>query len=600
MASASFRSVAELFLHRVASTPDAEAFTFPVEGGWRTLTWEQTGERVQALAAGLLALGLRPEERVAILSSTRVEWILADLAVLCAGLATTTLHPQAPDAEVEHILRDSESRVLITENAEQSARVEPLRARLPHLRRVVQIEPGGDASHDFDAAPSGPFVMTMSALDEGGRARLKGQPTCVRERAMAVPPEQLATLMYTSGTTGRPKGVEICHSAWVFEGEAMDALGMLSPADRQLLFLPLAHSFAKVLELAGIRIGISTVVDGRPEELVRTMAATRPTFVAAVPRVLEKLKERVEARAERRGAPGRFLMARALKLGAAVDERRQQGGRPGPLLQARQALVDRLVFARFREALGGRLRFFLSGAAPLPPGLGEFFQAAGVTILEGYGLTESCAASFVNRPERFKLGTVGQPLPGVEVRLDPADGEILLRSPGNMRGYHGLPEETALALSPDGWLRTGDIGALDEEGFLRITDRKGELFKTSSGRFVSPLPIERALRAASPLIGEALVHGPGRPHVVALLALSEQAAGRIGRPEVEAAVQEAVDRVNQTLAPHEQIRSFALLPRPLGEGSEERAVPDKRRRRVLERSHAELLEELYRPEPAEP
>ncbi len=608
MASASFRSVAEMFLHRVSSTPDSEAFTFPTDQGWRTITWEETGARVAALAAGLLGLGLQAEQRGAILCSTRVEWILADLAILRAGMATTTIHPQCTDAECEHILGDSESRVVFTENAEQTARIEAMRGRLPWLRRVIQIQPGGEASHDLDLGSPRPFVVTMAALDEAGRAWESAHPGELSARSAAVQPEHLATLMYTSGTTGVPKGVELTHDAWVYEGEAMDALGLMTPADRQLLFLPLAHSFAKALQVASIRIGISTVVDGRHEELVRTMSLTRPTFVAAVPRVFEKLLAGMEARVDQRGAPGRWAWRRSLALGGELSRARQEGRRPGRGTMLRHALLDRLIVSRFRQALGGRLRFFISGAAPLSRELAELFHAAGVLVLEGYGLTESSAASVVNRPERFRFGTVGLPLPGVELRIDPADGEILLRSRGLMRGYHGLPEDTAAALTPDGWLRTGDIGTIDGDGFLTITDRKKELIKTSGGKFVAPRPIEDGLRAASPWIAEALVHGESRAFVVALLALdpgqvkrwaqehhrpAADAAEVGAEPEVIAELQAAVDRVNSKRAAHEQVRAFAILPRGLTVEEGELTPTMKMKRRAVEERYRELLDGFY-------
>jgi len=612
VASASFRSVAELYLHRIASTPDSEAFTTHDGATWRSMTWQEAGERSREIAGGLLACGTERAERCAILSSTRVEWILVDMAILTAGAATTALYPSNTPEECAFILADSASRVVFAEHAEHTERVLAHRDQLPDLRLVVQIEPGGSASHelaaDLPAGGGAPTVVTLAALRERGRAWLSAHPGAWNRRAAEVGPDDLATLIYTSGTTGRPKGVELTHDAWVFEGEAIDSLGIMSPADTQLLFLPLAHSFARALEIATIRVGVHTVVDGRIDVLPAIMRQTRPTFMAGVPRTFEKLHNAIIQQAHRAGPAGTRLFRRALATGREVSMLRQRGAPLSRRLRLEHGLADRAVFARIRDRLGGRVRFFISGGAPLSPEIAEFFDALGVLVLEGYGLTETAAASFVNRPDRYRFGTVGPPLPGVELRLAPQDGEILLRSRGVMRGYHGLPDDTAAVLDADGWLHTGDIGVLDADGFLKITDRKKDLIKTSGGKYVAPQALEARLKALSPWVSRVLVHGDGRNFVSALLTLDEAQArawasvhGRANLdlaalsrlPEIHAEVQAAIDRVNSGLPTHEQIKRFAILPRDLSVEEGELTATLKLKRAVVEERYRHLLDAFY-------
>jgi len=608
VASASFRSVAEMFLHRVASTPDSDALTFPTDEGWRTINWQEAGDRARHIASGLAALGLRAEERCAILSSTRVEWILADMGIVTAGCATTTVYPASSVEECAHVLADSDSRVVFTEDAGHTARLRALRDSIPGVTRIVQFQAGGEATHDLDPDSPKPWVVTLAALEKLGRAASKEHPDAWEARARAVRPDHLATLIYTSGTTGVPKGVELTHDCWVFEGEAMDALGIMSPADKQYLFLPLAHAFAKVLEIATIRIGITTVVDGRADALLDNLALTRPTFMGGVPRIFEKAHNRIIRQAREGGPLQRRVFEQAMATGAEMSRIRQAGRRPSRALLLRYALADRLVFSRVKERFGGRLRFFVSGAAPLPRSIAEFFHASGILMLEGYGLTESGAASFVNRPERYRFGTVGPPMPGVQVRLDPADGEILIQSRGVMRGYHGLPDETAAVLDSQGWLRTGDIGVLDSDGFLSITDRKKDLIKTSSGKYVAPQAIESRLKAQGPWISHALVHGDNRNFVTALLALDEEhlrawaqqrglgdldTAALSRHHDVLAELQVLVDRSNASLANHEQIRHFAVLPRDLSVEAGELTPSLKVKRRAVEEHYRALLDGFY-------
>jgi long-chain acyl-CoA synthetase len=625
-------SVGRMVLDRVAATPQQEAFRYPVSAPdgetWQSLTWGQIGERVQAIAAGLLSLGLRPEDRVAIISETRVEWVLADLGIMCAGGATTTVYPATQPDDVAYILADSGTRFVFAEDYVQRAKLRRLRDRLPDLRTVVTFDdsPGdapdpGEAPDPGDAPDPGKAPdpaeapddaerdaeIGLAELERRGRERLAADPAAVHDAVAAVGRESLATLIYTSGTTGRPKGVRLVHDNWTYEGMAIDELGLLRPDDVQYLWLPLSHSYGKVLLAGQLAVGFASAVDGRVDKIVDNLGVVRPTFMAAAPRVFEKVYARVEGLAAEEGGPKLRIFRWAVGVGRRVSRLRQQGRRPGVLLAAQHAVADRLVFSKIRARFGGRLRYFVSGSAPLSVEVAEWFHGTGMLILEGYGLTETSAGTFVNRPAQARFGTVGQPLPGVEVRIA-EDGEVLLRGPGNIRGYHGLPEQTAEMLDPDGWLHTGDIGELDEAGFLRITDRKKDLIKTSGGKYVAPQPIEVQFAAICPLASHFMVHGDGRNYCTALVALDpdELAAWARGhgvaetdyatlatRDDIRATVAAAVEKLNSRLNRWETIKDFRVLDHDLTVEAGELTPSLKVRRRVVESRYRPLLDEMY-------
>ncbi len=598
MTAASFSSVPEMFLHRIRSTPDMEAFLFPKNGGWETMSWGEVGREVRAISLGLVELGLELEDRCAILSGTRVEWILADIGILCAGGAASTIYPTNTADECAYIIADSESRVVFAENQGQVDKLLEERANIPSVEKVVVI--------DGQGSPDG-WVITLDALKTLGQAVHDANGGAFEERARTVQSDHLATLIYTSGTTGRPKGVELTHDCWVFEGEAMEAMGTMAATDRQLLFLPMAHVFAKVLEVAIIKMGIPTAIDGSIDRLVENMGTIRPTFMAAVPRVFEKVYNKVVAGANEAGGLKLRIFQWAMKQGYAVSAIRQEGGEPWGLLALKYAVADRLVFSKLRQTFGGNLRFFISGGAPLSKDIAEFFHAAGIHILEGYGLTESCAASFVNRPEAYKFGTVGPPLIGVEYKLDEADGEILIKSRGVMRGYRNNPEATAEVLV-DGWLRTGDIGEVTEQGFLRITDRKKDLIKTSGGKYVAPQKLENKLKSLSPLISQVLVHGNNRNFCSALVTLNEEelakwtAAQGLGgesmvalstNEDVRELVLPLIEQMNDGLARYETVKKWAILPADFTQETGELTPTMKVKRKVVEAKYKETLDGFY-------
>jgi long-chain acyl-CoA synthetase len=591
------RSVAHLFVDRVAQTPAAEAFRFPRDQTWESVTWAQADARVRKMAAGLMALGIEPEERVALASSTRYEWVLADLAVMLAGAATTTIYPTTAESDVTFIVADSQSRIVFAEDDAQIAKLSANRAELPDVVRVVT----------FDGAADGDWVISLADLERQGAAYLAHLPSAVDERIDAIQPQHLATLIYTSGTTGRPKGVRLSHDCWTYEAAAVDAIGILSKDDLQYLWLPLAHVFGKVLLVLPLQLGFPTVVDGRVDKIVENLAVVSPTFMGAAPRIFEKAYGRITTTVSAEGGVKAKLFDWAIGVGRRVAELRADDASASAPLAAQFVLADRLVLHKIRARFGGRIRFFISGSAALNRDVAQWFDAAGLLILEGYGLTESSAASFVNRPGNCAFGSVGWAVPGTEVQIA-EDGEILLRGPGIMSGYHNLPEASAEAVDGDGWLHTGDIGNVDERGYLRITDRKKDLFKTSGGKYVAPSAIESIFKGVCPYASQLIVHGEGRSFVSALVTLDPDAlagwaaendkagmpyAELVSSPQVREMVQGYIDELNAKLNPWETIKQFVILPRDLSVEDGDLTPSMKLKRRVVAGKFQGELDALY-------
>ena len=508
-ATATTSNVASMFLDRVQTSANKEAFRYLVAGEWVSATWRQTADRVDELAAGLLALGIEPEQRVGVASSTRYEWILADLAIMCSGAATTTVYSSTNARDTAYILNDSECRIVFAEDSGQLAKLIDHRPELPNLTRVVLFDGPGD----------GDWVITLTDLAELGRRYLLEHPSGLRTRTEAITPSQLATLIYTSGTTGRPKGVRLPHSSWVYEGNSVARLHFLGEDDLQLMWLPMAHAFGKVLITAQFACGFATAIDGRVDKIVDNLAVLKPTFMGAAPRIFEKAHARIVTTAHADSGLRARLFAAAFSAGLDANRRRRTG-QPVPLLMSlRLALFDRLVFRKVRHVFGGRIRFFVSGAAPLNRDIGEWFHAAGLLILEGYGLTESAAGACINRPDHYKLGTVGLPFDGTSIRINDDDGEIQILGECVMDGYHNLPDQTAKAFTDDGWLRTGDVGNIDADGFLTVTGRIKDIFKTSGGKYIAPTAIEARFMAICPYASQFMVFGEARNYCVALISL---------------------------------------------------------------------------------
>jgi long-chain acyl-CoA synthetase len=592
-------NMAAMFLERVGRSSSREAFRYPVADGqpWASITWEETGERVEKLAAGLLALGLESEQRVGIAAGTRVEWILADLAVMCAGGATTTVYPSTMAEDVAYILADSECRVVFAEDETQVAKLREHKAELPHLAKVVV----------FEGPTDGDWTIALDDLAKLGEEHLAANADAVTKSVEAIEPEQLATLIYTSGTTGRPKGVRLRHSSWTYEGAAIQAQDILSEDDLQFLWLPMAHSFGKVLLSTQLACGFATAVDGRVDKIIDNLAIVKPTFMGAAPRIFEKAHARIVTMQAAEGGAKEKIFNQAFKVGLEVD-RLQREGKSVPLpLKVQHALFDRLVFSKIRDRFGGRVRFFISGAAALNRDIAQWFHAAGILILEGYGLTETSAGAFVNHPDHYKLGTVGEVFPGSQVRLGEGD-EIQIKGPNVMDGYHNLPDATGEAFTEDGWFRTGDKGSLDADGFLTITGRIKELFKTSGGKYIAPPAIEAKFKAVCPYASQFIVFGAERNYCTALVTLDPDSLatwaeenGQVGTSyaelvasdDVQKMVGEYVEQLNAQLNRWETIKKFKLLDHDLTVESGELTPSMKVKRNVVEQSNKDLIDSMY-------
>jgi long-chain acyl-CoA synthetase len=588
-------NLAVQFLDRVKTSGPLEAYRFPSGNDWESVTWAQVGERVRNLAAGLMSVGIEPEQRVGILSGTRYEWILADLAIVCAGAATTTVYPSTGGEDTAYILADSGSRLLFVEDESQVEKVAGHRAELPELVTIVSLTGGGDSEGG---------VLSLADLEKLGAEYLAANPTAIDDHAAAIGPDQLATLIYTSGTTGKPKGVRLRHKSWVYEGESIKSQGILNESDLQFLWLPMAHSFGKVLLSTQLACGFATAIDGRVDKIVDNLGVIQPTFMGAAPRIFEKAYGRIITTVAAEGKKGIFDKAFATGLEV---KRLQAAGKSVPLpLKLKFMLFDKLVFSKVRARFGGRIKFFISGSAALNREVAEWFNAAGLVILEGYGLTETSAGAFVNHPQQNKIGTVGVAFPGSEVRIA-ADGEVLIKGPNVMEGYHNLPEATAETLV-DGWLHTGDIGELDADGHLRITDRKKDLFKTSGGKYVAPTAIESQFKAVCPYVANMLVHGNERNFVSALITLDPDLIagwaaenGLEGKSYVEIVTSDAckamvagyIEELNARLNRWETVKKFVILERDLSIESGELTPSLKVKRKVVETNNKDLIDSLY-------
>lgn len=546
------------------------------------MTWAETAERATHLAAGLLALGVTPEQAIAIAASTRLEWVLADLAIALAGGATTTVYPSTNADDVAYILRDCAAVLVFAEDAEQLAKVCQDDGFVGSVRYVVL----------FDGAGDGQRVLSLADLADLGREYLAERPGAVASALARVGPQDLATIVYTSGTTGRPKGVELTHGNWLYLGAAVASENVVRPDDVQLLWLPLSHVFGKLLLAAQNEVGFATAIDGRVDRIVDNLTIIRPTFMAAAPRIFEKIYSRVMSSMAAQGGPRAALFRWAFHVGIDAVRRRQADTPLPPWRHLELAVADRLVFSRIRRRFGGRLEYLVSGSAALSPRIAEWFAAAGLPILEGYGLTETTGAVFVNRPGNVRIGTVGEAFPRTEVRIAD-DGEVLLRGPGIMRAYRNLPAETAAVIDADGWFATGDIGELSGDGFLKITDRKKDFVKTSGGKYIAPTAIESAIKAACPLVSNAVIIADGRNFASLLVTLDPDATRNMSSGLVHEAVQSAVESVNARLNRWETVKQFRILPHELSVEAGELTPSLKIKRAAVMRNHATLIDSIY-------
>lgn len=551
-------SIPQLFVERVARTPDVVGVHWLEGPTWRAQTWRAAAARVAATTEALAALGVGPGDRVAILGNVHPRWLDVDLATLALGAITVGVYPTLLPDGVAHILRHSGARVLLAESEAELARVREAVAAVPTLTHA----------RTWDLVP-----------DDA-----RGDVAAFAARAARVPGDAIATLIYTSGTTGDPKGAVLTHGAFEAVCRANQKAMPLHPGDRSIVYLPLAHSLQRMAVYRGLLDDVEAWWCPAFDRLPEVIPVARPHVLAAVPRVLEKMKARIEAGVAERGPRAQAAFARALAAGRARLAYLERG-EPVPLgIRLAAGLADRVVFRKVLDRLGGSLRVLAVGGAALDPEVGRFFGAMGVSVLEGWGLTETCAPATANRPVRFRFGTVGPPMEGVELRLED-DGEVLVRGPGLFSGYWNDEAATRAALTPDGWFRTGDLGQL-EDGFLRIVDRKKEIIVTAGGKNVAPVPIEKALEGGG--VGQAVVIGSERPFLVALLAVDPDLP--VADPEGLAAARVAA--VNATRPSFEQVKRWAWIP-PLSVEEGTLTPTLKLKRRVIAERHRETIEALY-------
>ncbi len=560
---------------------------------WVTLTYAEVAAQVKQVSLGLRALGVERGDRVALLSENRPEWVIFDLAAQATGGVTVPVYPTLPASQVAHILADSGAKVIVTSDGKQMAKVLASRADLPNLSVFVTL--------DADAAKDG-VLSTASVIDAGGAAQFDETYEARRD---SVQHDDLMSLVYTSGTTGSPKGAMLSHGnmAAALDGANAQFPDFTPPNDVFLSFLPLSHVFERVTYYLALTQGAQTIYNDSIFKLLDNMAELHPTIMQCVPRVFESIQERVFDGIAKLPERRRKLTERALELGGIVAKRRNAGLTVSPLLLGLFLFYDALILAKIRARFGGKIKFLVSGGAPLNPTKATFFLAVGLPILEGWGLTETTAAAAANKRGRVKIGTVGPHLAGVDVQIA-GDGEILVHGPTVMRGYWNLPDATAEVIDADGWFHTGDIGEIDTQGYLKITDRKKDILVLASGKKVAPQPIETLLKR-SPLIAEVVLLGDNSGAVGALIvpnydllkAWAKEGGRDLKKPEDLAAdpdarkyVKREIDKLSKDLADFEKIKRIALLPHPFTQDSGELTPTLKVKRRVVAEKYGRLLE----------
>jgi long-chain acyl-CoA synthetase len=547
------------------------------DGTWLEVSWPEAARRVDDLANGLLALGIRKGDAFSIMAATALEWCLFDFALGLIGAIGAPVYANSSPRDAAYVIGHSDSVGVLVEDEEQLSKVESVRGDLPDLRQVLTF-------------------ADLPELEARGREHAASHPTALDEAAARVDDEDLFTYIYTSGTTGPPKGCMIRHRNYYEMAAIVDKLErrFVGPEDTLLLYLPLAHNYGRLIHLQAIHVGYTLAFCRDPLRVGEAFAAVRPTVFPSVPRVYEKVHTAVVAGLSEKHGPKRRIADWALGIGREVS-RRQEAGEPIPRsLALRHKLADRLVYSKVKQRFGGRLRLANSGGAPLARDVIDLLAALDIPVYEGYGLTECTTACSVNRPDAFKFGTVGRPLPGVEVRLA-EDGELEMRSPTVFAGYLKDPEATREVLGDDGWLRTGDIAEIDADGFITITDRKKDIIVTAGGKNIAPQNIENDLKS-SRYVSQAIVLGDRRPYVTALLTLDEDEVAKWradGGEDVNGLVQGIVDEVNRDRSRYEQIRRFEVLPRDFSAEEGEITPTLKLRRRVVQEHFADTIERLY-------
>jgi long-chain acyl-CoA synthetase len=593
--SASPRTLTELFFDAVQTYgAHAAAFRYKADGAWRDVTHQEAAARVQALSLGLRELGLAAGEMVAILAETRLEWALIDYACLCARTTDVPIYPTLPANQVEYILRDAGAAAVVCSTAAQVEKIRAVRGGLPSLRHVIVFDGGG-----------GDGVVTLTELEARGRAAAAKYPR-FKEEALAVRPDDLATLLYTSGTTGQPKGVMLTHDNICSNVRGSVETLRVSENDSCLALLPLSHILERMVEYYFLHVGVTINYAESIDAFAQNLQEVRPTIVAAVPRVYEKVYARVLENAHTGGAVKRGIFQWAKRVGERWAAHRLAGIGVPLGLKLTHAIADRLVFSKLRARTGGRIKLFVSGSAPLSAEIGRFFYSAGLPVIEGYGLTETSPVLTLNPLARPKFGTVGKAIPGVQIKIAD-DGEILAKGANIMQGYYNKPAETREAIDADGWFHTGDIGEVDADGYLKITDRKKDLLKTAGGKYVAPQPIENTVRL-NKFVASAVVLGDQRKFPIILIVPNfdqlerwtkernltyASPADLIRLADVQAKMEREVMGGLRDLAKFEMPKKVVLIERDFTIESGELTPSLKVKRRQVEKNYKDLIDRVY-------
>jgi len=598
MLATDVKTLPQLFRRRVTVSPDRVNYQVKRDGAWRQTTWSQFAQRVDRLQAALVDQGLAHGDAIAICGGCCPEWVLCDLAAMTVGAVTVGIYETLRIDQAQYILEDAKARMLFVHGREQLERLAPMLDAVESLEWIVAWD------HEVDETDR---VLTLAGLDARGQALREADPSVASAREAAVEPGDVALVVYTSGTTGQPKGVPLTHGTiiqWMAATQGLLA-NAITDEDMTVSFLPMAHVAEHVPGLFGrMNTGLPTSYATSYDTLIDELAEVRPTYFGAVPRIFEKMHGRIRERVAA-GTPVRKAIFGWAEKRARNKARAERDGTPQSAVERfRYRVADRLVFSKLRAVFGGRVRYFITGSAPIDIEILEFFAGTGMTILEVYGLSESCAIAFANTVEDHRLGTVGRAIPGVECKLA-EDGEILLRGETIFAGYRGLPGATAEAFDADGFFRSGDIGVFDDEGYLKITDRKKNLIKTSGGKYVVPARLESLLKE-EPSVGQVYIHGDRRPFVVALVTVDERElaglADELGvsapdvpaHPEIRRRVGAAIERANTRLARFEQIKHFEVLPEDFTVESGLVTPTLKIKRRVVAERYADRIDAMYK------
>jgi long-chain acyl-CoA synthetase len=562
------RTIGRLWRDAVGAGRSSPAYLVEGPDGWRQVSWEEARRAVDEIANGLLALGIRKGDAFGILAQTSLEWSLFDYALALTGAVGAAIYANSSPKDCKYVLEHSDAVGVLVEDDQQRAKISDL--GLSHAISFAELDD----------------------LRARGREYAAANPTALAEAEAAIDEDDLFTFIYTSGTTGPPKACMIRHRNYYEMAACTEHVeGFAVFDDTMLLYLPLAHNFGRLMHLLGAFIGFTIAFCPDPLRIAEALPAVRPTILPSVPRLYEKVHTALVSQFEQTQGVRRRLLDWALRTGRQASTYRQRGASLPPGLAFKHAVADRLVYRKVKNRLGGRLRLGVSGGAPLAKEIGELFHALDITIIEGWGLTECTTAAAVNRPKRLRFGTVGPPLPGFEVRTA-EDGELLIRSPTIFAGYYKDEEATREVLGEDGWLRSGDLGEIDEDGFIRITDRKKDIIVTAGGKNVAPQNLENALKLA-PLVSQALVVGDRQPYVAALITVDPAVAEGLSPGQVEKRVEKIVDEANSDLSRFEQIKRFAILPREFSAEEDEVTPTLKLKRRVCAEHFAAEIESLY-------